>query len=288
MGMRLRDLARVGAALALLGLACPALAQPTAMVRTVSGRLPNLQLSPLALSRHKHRKKAAPPVEPPPVDATIPPPDMGANPEPEPAIPPAPTPDKPAEPPDVPAAAPSPAAAAPSQGGDDMNFDLLGTAKPHQQTAEEARIERAAATRRTMLTIHQTAGLVTLAALAATVIVGQLNYSDKFSDVPNNSGRWEQAHSILAFTTVAGFTATGLLGLFAPKPYDQPVRADTTLAHKLLMGAATLGMVSEMGLGIYTASHEGLANQKSIAQAHQVIGFSTLLFMGAGASAFLF
>jgi hypothetical protein len=43
-----------------------------------------------------------------------------------------------------------------------------------------------------------------------------------------------------------------------------------------------------VGLGLYTASHEGFANQKSVAQVHQVIGISTLVFMSAGASAFLF
>jgi len=200
-----------------------------------------------------------------------------------------PAPDLNAAPVAAPAAAKDvpPAQSAPAQ-GNDLNFDLLGEPTKPQHTAEDERIEHQAALRRTMLTVHQTAGLVTLAALAATVIVGQLNYSDKFSDVPNNSARFEKAHEILAFTAVAGFAGTGLLGLLAPVPYDKPLKADTTLAHKLLMGAATLGMVSELGLGIYTATHEGLANQKSVAQAHQIIGFSTLVFMGAGASAFLF
>ena len=185
---------------------------------------------------------------------------------------------------DVPAASSSS-----SSSGSDMNFDLLGETKPRERTAAELAIAHDAEVRRTTLTIHQTAGLATLGLLAATVLVGQLNYMDKFAgSAPSNTARWESPHTVLAFATLGGFAATGMLGLFAPVPYDKPVKADTTLAHKLCMGAATLGMMSELGLGVYTASREGYTNQKSIAQAHQIIGFSTLVFMSAGASAFLF
>jgi len=250
------------------------------------GAAPQLQLLPDLVETKKKKKKPAPAPTP---DTSTPTPDLGTTPG---EATPTPVPAREAEPPrpapvakDVPAAAP----ADNSSSSGDMNFDLLGESKHHEPTAAELAIAHEAEVRRTTLTIHQTAGLATLGLLAATVLVGQLNYMDKFAgSAPSNTAKWETPHTVLAFATFGGFAATGMLGLFAPVPYDKPVKADTTLAHKLCMGAATLGMMSELGLGVYTASREGYGNQKGIAQAHQIIGFSTLVFMSAGASAFLF
>ncbi|MBS2030439.1 MAG: hypothetical protein JST54_21225 [Deltaproteobacteria bacterium] len=249
------------------------------------GAAPQLQLMPDLVDAKTKKKKKKPAPAPTP-DTSTPAPDLGTSPSPDSS---APEPESPSVSPapvvkDVPAASSSS-----SSSGGDMNFDLLGESKPRERSAAELAIAHDAEVRRTTLTIHQTAGLATLGLLAATVLVGQLNYMDKFAgSAPSNSAKWEAPHTVLAFATLGGFAATGMLGLFAPVPYDKPVKADTTLAHKLCMGAATLGMMSELGLGVYTASREGYTNQKSIAQAHQIIGFSTLVFMSAGASAFLF
>lgn len=179
------------------------------------------------------------------------------------------------------------AADAPAPGGTDLGFDLLGEDKPHVDAAAQLHLERQLHTRRRMLTLHQGVGLATLALLAGTVTVGQLNYSDKFGgNAP--SARFETAHELLALGSLAGFTATGVLGLLAPVPEERPHRFDTVATHKLAMAGATLGMLTEAGLGLYTQTHEGLSGQRGLAQAHQVVGYSTLGLMLIGAGALLF
>jgi hypothetical protein len=171
--------------------------------------------------------------------------------------------------------------------GNDLGFDLLGEEKPKPPSADQLQLEHRLRTRRRMLTLHQGVGLGTLALLAGTVVVGQLNYSDKFGgNAP--SARYETPHELLALATLVGFTATGVLGLLAPVPDEKPHHFDTVAAHKLAMAGATLGMLAEAGLGLYTQTHEGLSGQRSLAQAHQVIGYSTLGLMGIGAGALLF
>lgn len=283
---------RLRAAL-LLGLALwapPAVARAEAPARLGlwEGAMPALQLSPLTLDatkkKKKKSKKPAPKPEAEPADS--PAPDLGTG-----APTPAAEPAQPVAPgtADVPPAQPAPSAAPSNSSGGDMNFDLLGESKPKERSADDLQVEHRAEVRRGMLTVHQGVGLATLGLLAGTCVIGQLNYMDKFGgSSPNNTARFESAHSVLAFGTLTGFAATGILGLTAPVPYAKPVDVDTTLFHKLFMGGATLGMASELGLGVYTASHEGLQGQKSVAQLHQIIGYTTLALMGAGASAFIF
>lgn len=188
----------------------------------------------------------------------------------------------------APAARDVPPASPASPAGDDLGFDLLGAPAAPAPSALDLKIAHQAQLRETLLTIHQAMGLATLACLAATVLVGQLSYADKFGRAaPNQTDRYVAAHEILSFTTLAGFAATGVLGLTAPVPYPKPTRIDTTLLHKVCMGAAVLGMMTELGLGLYTQSREGYVNQKSLAQVHQAVGLGTLVAMGAGATAFI-
>jgi hypothetical protein len=279
-----RHLGVLAAAVALL-VALPVGADPMPM--------PLLQLSPMTLARYAKKKKkkkhvAAPPLAPdvpedvPVPQLDVPPPVLEAAPS---LVPPTV---------DVPPAleegrvAPVTPGSARSEPAGDMGFDLLGESKPRERSAEDLRIEHEVAVRRTMLTTHQVAGLTTLGLLATTSVMGQLSYMDRFSSNAPGTGRFERPHTILAGATVVGFAATGLLAMFAPVPYEKPLRVDTTLAHKLFMGGATLGMLAEAGLGIYTAGREGYGNQRQLAQIHQAIGFTTLGCMGAGAGAFVF
>jgi hypothetical protein len=178
------------------------------------------------------------------------------------------------------------------QAGGDLNFDLLGEKKDEGPTPEQLELSHRANVRRTYLTVHQTVGFSTLGLLAATVVVGQLNYMDQWhtngNGVPAETGKWELTHEVLSFTTLGGFLATGLIGLLTPVTEDAPRAIDTTFFHKLFMGGAALGMTTEMALGIFTEGNVGLQNQKSLAQIHQVIGYSTLGLMTMGVSAFLF
>jgi hypothetical protein len=174
------------------------------------------------------------------------------------------------------AAAPAPQTApAEAKAADD--FDLLPPeAKPDAATqARDAETQRSLSTRRTMLQLHQLGGFATLAALGTTVVLGQLNYSDKYGG-GGDTGRYITPHSIAAYSAAGIFAATGLLALFAPSPFEKQLRLDTATLHKASMAVATAGMVTEVVLGIVTASREGKLSQRDLAMAHQIIGYTTL------------
>lgn len=184
------------------------------------------------------------------------------------------------------------ASASASSGGDDFNFDLIGDTQksPEQQKAEQekaARIERLGKLRRSMLSTHQILGFVTLAALTATVVVGQLNHYDMYLS-GNQTGRFRYAHLGLGIGTSALFGSTGLLAVFAPNPYPKPVRFDTALLHKVAMILATAGMATQIILGPITVDRIGRADQSRLALGHVITGYATWAFMTTGMIAYLF
>ena len=170
-----------------------------------------------------------------------------------------------------------------------LDFNLLGDTPPKAPAAAardrafEAKVHR----RRQMLQWHQGLGLATLVALAATCVIGQLNYQDKYGRGPDDS-RYYSAHLGLGVGTTALFATTGMLALLAPNPYPKPVRFDTALVHKLSMALATAGMVAQVVLGPIVAAREGKLDQKDWALAHLVTGYSTFGFMATGVVAYVF
>jgi hypothetical protein len=185
----------------------------------------------------------------------------------------------------LPEAAP-PAPAPEGNAGPDLGFDLLGPGSPTVQTppVDEAKVKL----RRKMLTYHPALGIGLLVCETATIVLGQLNYSDRFGGGPS-SGRYERPHAFLAGTTGVLFIGTGLLAILAPDPMGKEHRGfDRVLLHKIGMFTATAGMLAEAVLGIYTTRREGYLNQESYAKAHLVIGYSTLAatYLGVGSIVF--
>ena len=183
-------------------------------------------------------------------------------------------------------------AAAPATGGDDFNFDLMGeTPKSPQQQKEEqekaAAIERTGKIRRSLLTTHQIVGFVALAALTATVVVGQLNHYDMYLS-GDQTGRYRSAHLGLSIGTSALFAGTGFMGVFAPNPYPKPIRFDTALLHKVSMILATAGMATQIILGPITADRAGRTDQARLALGHVITGYATWAFMTTGMIAYMF
>lgn len=209
-------------------------------------------------------------------------------------------------PPGAAAPAPSPAPAAPAGaapagpapaasggGATDLSFDLFDEGKkadagpsPAEIARREA-IERQAKIRRPMLQAHQAFGFATLAALTATVIIGHLNYYDKYQS-GDFSGRYSLAHEGLGIGTSILFGTTGLLAVFAPNPYPKPIRLDTALIHKISMILATAGMVTQVILGPVTANRVGRLDQGNLALAHVITGYATWAFMATGTIVYFF
>jgi hypothetical protein len=164
-----------------------------------------------------------------------------------------------------------------------LEFELL----PPPKEKGNPELERQVKTRRQLLELHQASGFVTWAALTATVIVGQLDFNDRFRG-GGDTGKYHDWHTGLAYGTSALFLGTGLLALLAPKPYPTPGRLDTATLHKILMGAATAGMVTQIVLGIVSRGQTGNTSERSIATAHQIVGYGTLGVYSAGVVVFLF
>ena len=180
---------------------------------------------------------------------------------------------------------PEVAAAADPSGG--FDFNLLPAAS-EQPAPVDAKLEKAIKTRRSMLELHQGFGIATVVLMAATVVVGQLNYSDRFGG-GSGTGRFELLHDSLASVTTLTFATAGLLALLAPVPLKKTSEGiDTITIHKWSMLGASLGMATEIALGILTASREGFANQPSLATTHLVIGYATAGFLGTGVAALFF
>jgi hypothetical protein len=174
---------------------------------------------------------------------------------------------------------------APAHGA--FDFDLLGAAQPPPDAHRLSELERRVRLRRGLLKAHQAVGFITLGLLAATAVIGQLDYADKYGGGDDN-GRFRDAHTGLAISATVSFAAAGLLALVAPNPYPKPIKLDAALVHKVSMAAATAGMLAQIILGPITAAHEGQLDQRDYARAHLGIGWATFAAMSAGVLAYVF
>jgi len=159
----------------------------------------------------------------------------------------------------------------------DQDFNLLPPERAPDEATKQRDLElmHDLQRRRTMLRYHQIGGYATLATVTAAVVLGQLNYLDKYAG-GGDTGKWVTPHAIAAFTAAGVFTATGLLAVLAPSPLEKPARIDTATLHKIAMAVATAGLVAQVVLGPITASKEGQVSQRDYALAHQIIGYTTL------------
>ncbi len=182
--------------------------------------------------------------------------------------------------------------------GDAKNLDFnffagegdAGAKAGTASTRDPAAVAAKAATRRWMLKVHQTLGLVTWALMAATVTVGQLNYNQLYGG-GGGSTKWQGPHAALVVATTLSFAGTGAFAIFAPQPYPKPLKLDTGLVHRIAVAGATLGMVSELVLGLATRRRAEAGNPRSLAalaRTHQIIGYSTFGLLTVAATVWVF
>ncbi|HMU38237.1 MAG TPA: hypothetical protein PKE31_04435 [Pseudomonadota bacterium] len=171
----------------------------------------------------------------------------------------------------------------------DFSFDLLPKAPPKtpEGVAQVQEIERKSRIRRGMLRTHLVLGIATMATMAATLVVGQLNYQDQFVN-GDFSGRYETPHFVLGLGATTLFTANAALALFSPDPYKKKYRLDTVMVHRIAEGLAAAGMVTQIALGLVTSARVGRLDQPNLALAHLVTGYATYAFMATGTVAHFF
>jgi hypothetical protein len=172
----------------------------------------------------------------------------------------------------------------PDPGPPSLDFDLL---PPPRSPEGDPALQRALARRRAMLRLHQGIGIGTVTLLGATVVVGQLDFNDRFRG-GGDTGRYHAWHRGLAVTTATAFAAGGLLALLAPSPVEKRLQLDTATVHKVSMGVAAAGMVAQVILGVAARGRAGSLRERDLAQAHQVIGYATLGAMTVGVGALFF
>jgi hypothetical protein len=153
-------------------------------------------------------------------------------------------------------------------------------------------IEGKERTRRWMLKVHQTLGITTWLAMVATVTVGQLNYNKLWGGGGgSDANKWQTPHRALVISTSALFAAAATFAILAPTPHKKPLRFDTGLVHRIAVIGATVGMLTEGVLGWIT-THQADAgnphNAKAMAQAHQIIGYTTLGFLTIAGTVWIF
>jgi len=160
--------------------------------------------------------------------------------------------------------------------------DLLPPPKPIEVSDN---MDREIQRRRTMLRWHQGLGFATVAALGATVALGEINYDERFN---RGSDRYQLTHRTLAITSATLFTASALLGQFAPVPFKKKHKLDTVSIHKWTMVLAALAMGAQIVLGVTARSKRGSQEERQFADAHRVLGFTTLGITTLGTAVLFF
>jgi hypothetical protein len=124
--------------------------------------------------------------------------------------------------------------------------------------------------RRTMLTIHQIGGFVTLASMVTAAYFGQ-------QIIDGNNG-YRRNHQIAVATTIAAYSATGLLAIFSPPPMIRRDEISTITVHKTLAWVHFLGMVTTPILGGMINRH---ADYYQRAHIHQISAYITTAALAA-------
>ena len=124
--------------------------------------------------------------------------------------------------------------------------------------------------RRTMLTIHQIGGFVTLASMVTAAYFGQ-------KIIDGESG-YRRNHQIAVATTIAAYSVTGLLAVLSPPPMIRRDEVNTITVHKTLAWVHFLGMVATPILGGMINRH---ADYYQRAHIHQVSAYITTAALAA-------
>jgi hypothetical protein len=137
------------------------------------------------------------------------------------------------------------------------------------------------AVRRTMLTMHQIGGFLTLGSMIAAVYFGQKSLSD-----PNTGQRndpYRSKHQTFLTSTIVLYATTGLLSVLSPPPLIRRDETSTTTIHKTLAWIHFAGMILTpiIGKTILKGGPTGRYADLNKARFHQISGYATTAVFAA-------
>ncbi len=135
----------------------------------------------------------------------------------------------------------------------------VGLASPLTQEVRRSELSL----RRTMLTLHQIGGLVTLGLMGGTLYAGQ--------QAIDGHRNFRGTHQAFVTATIISYGTTGLLAALSPPPFIRRDEISTTTIHKTLAWIHFAGMVVTPILGSMIGRH----TDSSRAHVHQVAGYIT-------------
>lgn len=145
-------------------------------------------------------------------------------------------------------------------------FRGLGIASPLTPEVRKSEL----ALRRTMLTVHQIGGFVTLGLMGTAVYFGQ-KIIDGRDDLRG-------AHQTFVLATIISYSATGLLAVLSPPPFIRRDEFSTTTLHKTLAWVHFAGMIVTPILGNMIGRH---ADYSQRARIHQISAYITTATLAA-------
>jgi hypothetical protein len=125
--------------------------------------------------------------------------------------------------------------------------------------------------RRTMLTIHQVGGFVTLGLMGTAAYFGQ-KYLD--NSLPGD----RRTHQTLVTATIASYSLTALMAILSPPPLIRREETSTITIHKTLAWIHVAGMIITPIIGSMIRKRSGHFSYDDLATAHfhQVAAYITL------------
>ncbi len=137
------------------------------------------------------------------------------------------------------------------------------------------------AVRRTMLTMHQVGGFLTLGSMIATDYFGQMSLNN-----PNTGQRsdpYRSRHQTFLTATIALYSATGLLAILSPPPLIRREETSTTTIHKTLAWFHVGGMILTPIIGKTILKRGPVGRYADLNQArfHQISGYATTALFAA-------
>jgi hypothetical protein len=152
--------------------------------------------------------------------------------------------------------------------GENGFFRGIGIASPLTPEVRKSEL----GLRRTMLSLHQIGGFVTLGLMATTVYYGQ-----KYLNNAQRSDR--DMHQTFVLATIISYSATALLSVLSPPPMIRRDEVSTTTIHKTLAWVHVAGMILTPILGA-AISRRG-ASYYEQARVHQISAYITTAVFAA-------